>query len=192
MNKRSALITIPNILTSIRILLIPVLFLLIKNDQQEAAFYLLIGMGFTDLLDGFIARTFNQMSKLGSYLDPIADKLLTTSLFITLTLYNHIPLWLTIIVIGRDVIIAVGLFVIFLPQKFPAVSPSYLGKFTTFAQAITLIISISSGIRYFNSVLSSFFMPSVYITALFTIVSMIQYIHRGIVMLKDRRMADKS
>lgn len=178
--------TIPNILSILRILSLPVLFYLIKNDYPVAAFYLLIGSWFTDFLDGLIARTFNQRSKLGSYLDPIADKMVTTSLFIFLTIFNRLPLWLTAVVVVRDVAIFTGLLVLFLPRKFPTVSPSYLGKFTTFFQAATLLIVMSEGVPLFQGILPPFLLDVIYITALFTLLSFIQYTVRGIAMLKER------
>ncbi len=178
--------TIPNVVTLLRIFLLPVLFYLIQGHHPVIAFYLLIGIWMTDLLDGFIARTFNQGSKLGSYLDPIADKIVTASLFIFLTILSRIPLWLTVMVVVRDIFIFAGLIIILLPQKFPAASPSYLGKFTTFLQAITLFVVMSEGVPTFNALLSPLFNTVIYITTVLTLLSFIQYIFRGIVMIRDR------
>ncbi|MCL4558836.1 MAG: CDP-alcohol phosphatidyltransferase family protein [Deltaproteobacteria bacterium] len=178
--------TIPNILSLLRIFSLPFLFYLIRSGHEVAAFYLLIGSWFTDLLDGFIARTFNQRSKLGSYLDPIADKVVTASLFVFLTLYNRIPLWLTSVVVSRDVVLLGGLLVVFMPQKFPVTSPSYLGKFTTFSQALTLLVVMSDGVPALKGYLSQFRVPILYATLVLTVLSLVQYVFRGISMLRHR------
>jgi cardiolipin synthase len=179
--------TIPNLLSLLRILSLPVLFYLIRDNYPTAALCLLIGSWFTDFLDGFIARTFNQRSKLGSYLDPIADKIVTASLFIFLTLYDRMPLWLTGIVVGRDIVIFAGLLIVFMPQKFPVASPSYLGKFTNFFQALTLLMIMSDRVPAFSGYLRPLYTTVIYTTASFTIFSFLQYVFRGIVMLKQGR-----
>jgi cardiolipin synthase len=183
--------TIPNILSLLRIVSLPFLFYLIKDGYPTAALCLLIGSWFTDLLDGFIARTFNQRSKLGSYLDPIADKIVTASLFIFLTIYDRIPLWLTCMVVGRDIVIFVGLLVVFIPQKFPVASPSYLGKFTTFFQALTLLMVMSDRVPAFKGYLTPFYSSVLYTTAALTVLSFIQYVSRGISMLNHRVTTEK-
>ena len=183
--------TIPNLLSLLRILSLPFLFYLIKDDYPTAALYLLIGSWFTDFLDGFIARTFNQRSKLGSYLDPIADKIVTSTLFIFLTIYDRIPLWITGIVVGRDIVIFVGLLVVFIPQKFPVAAPSYLGKFTTFFQALTLLMVMSDRVPAFKGYLTPFYSTILYATAALTVLSFIQYISRGISMLNNGATTEK-
>ncbi len=179
--------TIPNVLSLLRILSLPFLFYLMGNDYPVAAFCVLIGSWFTDLLDGFIARTFNQSSKLGSYLDPIADKVVTASLFIFLTYYGRIPLWLTATVVGRDVVLLCGLLVVFMPQRFPVTSPSYLGKFTTFFQALTLLVVMSDSVPAFKGYLTRFYSPALYVTLVLTLLSLVQYVFRGIAMLRHTR-----
>ena len=183
--------TIPNLLSLLRILSLPFIFYLIKDNYPTAALCLLIGSWFTDFLDGFIARTFNQRSKLGSYLDPIADKIVTASLFIFLTIYDRIPLWITGIVVGRDIVIFVGLLVVFIPQKFPVAAPSYLGKFTTFFQALTLLMVMSDRVPSLKGYLTTFYSPVLYATAALTVLSFVQYISRGISMLNNGVTTDK-
>lgn len=176
--------TIPNVLTSLRILSLPLLLYLASTAHPAAALLLLIASWSTDLLDGFIARTFNQRSKLGSYLDPVADKLINVSLFIFLTLYDRIPVWLTAVVVGRDLILFGGLLVVFLPQKFPVASPSYLGKFTTFSQAITLLVVMSDRVPAVRGYLSPAYPAVLYVTGALTVLSLSQYVVRGIGMLR--------
>lgn len=177
--------TIPNSITFLRILSLPLLFYLIQEHHPVAAFYLLVGIWITDFLDGFVARTFDQRSKLGSYLDPIADKLLTASLFIFLTLLGRLPVWLTVMVVVRDIFIFAGLMIILLPQKFPVASPSYLGKFTTFFQAVMLLVVMSEGVPVFDVVLAPLSETVLMITAGLTLLSFVQYLIRGTMMLKE-------
>lgn len=178
--------TVPNLLSILRIISLPFIFYLIKYNYPTWALILLIASWVTDLLDGFIARTFNQRSKLGSYLDPIADKIVTASLFIFLTIHDRIPLWIASIVVGRDVVIFAGLLVVFLPQKFPVASPSYLGKFTTFFQALILLLVMSDRVPSLKGFLTPLYLPVLYTTATLTILSLIQYVYRGILMLMHK------
>lgn len=179
------MMTIPNLLSLLRICSLPFIFYLIRYNYPTAALILLLLSWLTDLLDGFIARTFNQQSKLGSYLDPIADKIVTASLFIFFTIYDRIPLWVSCLVVGRDVVLFAGLVVVFMPQKFPVASPSYLGKFTTFFQAITLLLIMTDRVPTLKGYSTPFYYPVLYITASLTILSLIQYVIRGILMLKQ-------
>jgi len=184
------MITIPNILSVLRICSVPFIFYLIRYNYPTAALVLLLVSWLTDLLDGFIARTFNQQSRLGSYLDPIADKIVTASLFIFFTIYDRIPFWVSCIVVGRDVIIFAGLLVVFMPQKFPVASPSYLGKFTTFFQALTLLIVMTDKVPGLRGYSTPLYPTVLYTTASLTVLSLIQYVFRGILMLRhDKKRA---
>lgn len=99
---------IPNLLSAFRILLIPpVLWALLEQHYLPATALIALAV-FTDGLDGFLARRFQWHSRIGGILDPIADKLLFASVFLTLGYLGHIPLWLMLLVIGRDVVIAAG------------------------------------------------------------------------------------
>ena len=104
----------PNILTLTRVLLIPIFVILIINKSIEWALLTFAIAGITDGIDGLIARITHQRTELGAYLDPIADKLLLFSAFITLAIVEIIPSWLAVIVITRDVIILVGFLVMVL------------------------------------------------------------------------------
>ena len=99
---------IPNSLTILRILLIPCYIGLLIYGRFDQALIVLLVAGLTDALDGAIARMKNQHTRLGAVLDPLADKLLLTSGFITLSLIHLIPLWVTILVVSRDVILMLG------------------------------------------------------------------------------------
>ena len=96
--------------------------------------------GLSDGADGLVARLFNQKSRLGSYLDPLADKCLLVASFISLTMMHIIPLWLTALVIARDILILLGAMVLFLINKNHVVKPSIWGKVTTFLQLATVFL----------------------------------------------------
>ena len=108
--------TIPNLLTLARIFLTPVLALFLLRKWMTAAFLVFFIAGLTDAFDGLLARGLNQKSRLGSYIDPLADKLLLVTSFLLLWKIGEIPLWLLIVTAGRDVFILGGFFVLYFFQ----------------------------------------------------------------------------
>jgi cardiolipin synthase len=144
------ILTVANQLTFLRILVIPAFVLLITYGYLGWALLAFIGAGLTDALDGLIARRANQRTSLGAWLDPMADKLLLVTTFIVLTLpavevTNHIPLWLTILLISRDVVIVGVVAIVNLAVGPRTFRPSFLGKLAT---ATYLLVSIV--FMYFN------------------------------------------
>lgn len=107
---------LPNFLSLIRILFIPLLVILLIYEYYDLSLIILVLSAISDALDGFIARFFHQKTTLGAYLDPIADKLLLVTSYITLSILNIIPDWLTIIVISRDVIISLGVLILLIKR----------------------------------------------------------------------------
>ena len=95
-------ITIPNLISILRLLLVPGVVLAMLQARWDWAFAGFVVAGISDGVDGFIARQFNQRSRLGAYLDPMADKLLLVSVFVVLGLVNQLPLWLVVAVVSRD------------------------------------------------------------------------------------------
>lgn len=124
--------TLPNRLCIIRILFIPLIIVFI--EREYVAFILFILAGITDGLDGFVARRFQLTSKLGLYLDPIADKLLVSSVLIALTYYHRIPLWITILLVCREFIIN-GLRSFYALEGI-TIYPSFTGKLKTALQIV--------------------------------------------------------
>ncbi len=153
----SRIVTLPNILTVIRMVLIPVFVSLLFYQKFAWALATFVTAGVTDGLDGLLARRFNQKSQLGTILDPIADKLLLVTSFIVLSLpsiipnphprHLPIPFWVTAAVISRDVFIIVGAAVINMVTGFRGFRPSWLGKINTFVQ-ISAIIAILTAARF--------------------------------------------
>jgi len=138
-------LTLPNILSLLRILLVPVFIVTMLQRKAFEAFAIFTLAGLTDLLDGFTARIWGQKTKIGVILDPAADKLLLTPSFILLSLpslrfLNSIPLWLTVLVISRDFVIAVGSLIIIRLGSQKTFHPSLLGKISTIFQVGTVFL----------------------------------------------------
>jgi cardiolipin synthase len=175
--------SLPNALTLIRILLIPlfVIFLISKSFQNALITFVIAGI--TDGLDGFVARIWNQRTDLGSYMDPIADKLLLASAFVTLAILRIIPSWLTVIVMSRDILIALGFWVLTMTDHKPTVKPRYTSKITTVFQILTVIWALLSVLQW----RVEFLFPSfIRLTAFFTILSGVHYIYIGNKLLTEK------
>jgi cardiolipin synthase len=143
-------LTLANQLTILRIALIPAFVLLIVYGYLGAALLVFSIAGLTDALDGLIARRAGQRTSLGAWLDPMADKLLLVTTFVVLTLpgiplVNHLPLWLTILVISRDVVIVGVVAIINLAVGPRTFRPSLFGKATTAAFIVTSVV-----VMFFN------------------------------------------
>ena len=151
----SRIITVPNLLTVFRMVLIPVFVSLLFYQRFALALGIFILAGITDGLDGLLARRFNQKSQLGTILDPIADKLMLVTSFVVLSmravfpqpLPSHLPVpfWVTIAVISRDVFILVGAAAINVVTGFRGFRPSLLGKINTTVQIFAIAAIYGSG-----------------------------------------------
>lgn len=131
---------IPNAITSIRILLVPALVYLLLRGDFERAIWLFLAAGLSDALDGFIARRFNLATRLGAILDPIADKLLVVSSVIVLARLGHLPWWLALAVVARDVVIVVGAIAFYLRFGSLEMAPSIPSKLNTFVQIALILL----------------------------------------------------
>jgi cardiolipin synthase len=128
----------PNLLTLLRICLMPFLVTAILEDRYELGFGLFLAAGLTDALDGTLARLLEQRTVLGQYLDPVADKLLLSTLFIELTYKGLIPARVTVLVFGRDLGILVVSAILYAAVGRREFSPSVLGKANTVAQVAAI------------------------------------------------------
>lgn len=164
---------IPNLLTFFRILLVPLFVIFLIYGHTFYAFLTFVTAGVTDALDGFIARVFSQKTVLGAYLDPIADKLLLVTSYIVLAVIGIIPPWLAVLVISRDILIMIGLAVLFINHKSLEIRPSILGKVSTFIQITTVVIALS--VAQPVLVLQPFLKRSIFLAAVFTILSGFHY-----------------
>ncbi len=166
---------LPNLISVLRILLIPAFVLLLIRGNNIYAFGVLVAAGLSDAVDGFIARTWDLKTKTGAYLDPIADKLLFLSSFITLAVLGRVPVWVTAVIVGRDVLIGITALVLMgvIDIHNYNVRPSVLGKTATVLQVLTILL-VLSGLN--GGVLYAFFGVTVAATA----VSGLHYIFREI------------
>ncbi|MBW1998352.1 MAG: CDP-alcohol phosphatidyltransferase family protein [Deltaproteobacteria bacterium] len=166
--------TIANLITSIRIILAPIFIIYLINDQFLSALIVFLLCAISDGLDGMTARLFKQQSKLGTFLDPLADKMLLVATFIVLFARNHIPNWLTVVVIARDILILSGVVVLFLNGLEFNVRPSILGKIATCLQFATVISILS---KEYLGLPVEFLLMMFYVTGFFTITSGLHYMH---------------
>jgi cardiolipin synthase len=177
------MLTYANQLTILRMLFVPCFVILLIYGYPRSATVLFLLAGITDGLDGLIARKLRQKTVLGSFLDPMADKILLTAAFVTLTvpsipLILHIPAWLTILTISRDVIIAVSVLIIHLQTQHSQFPPSLLGKCTTAVQLLTVGVCMLAN---FETELAVALFPWViYLTLAFTLASGLHYAYKSI------------
>lgn len=180
--EKSVWLALPNIISLVRILLIPVFVLMMIWRKTSEAFAVLLLAGFTDVLDGFTARALGLRTKLGALLDPAADKLLITASFILLTIPrlnspNVIPLWLTMIVIGRDLVIASGAFLLFKLRGQKTFPPSIPGKASTVCQIIVVLLVLLFNLA---RVSSHFLVWFYFLTLALVILSTLHYSRFGL------------
>ncbi|MEW6570151.1 MAG: CDP-alcohol phosphatidyltransferase family protein [Nitrospirota bacterium] len=172
-----SIVNIPNTLTLTRIVLIPVFITSIIYKRYDYALYLFLIAALTDLFDGLFARLTNQKTALGTFLDPIADKFLLVTSFIVLSSYGWIPIWLTVTVISRDVIVVTGWFILYLIAGSSKVEPSMLGKITIWMQSLLIAYVLVDINVSLQPQLFRFFL---WITTLMTIISGLHYIYKGL------------
>ena len=133
---------IPNSLTILRILLVPVYVGFMTYGEYGYALAILLAAGLTDAIDGYLARKLNQRTRLGTLLDPLADKVLLTSSFISLAVLHLIPSWLVILVVSRDLILLMGTAVAHVTSTPIRVTPTFLGKGTTMFQLAYVVLIV--------------------------------------------------
>ncbi len=141
MAPKDRILNIPNVLTLARIILTPFIVFAILEEQPVMALLLMGVAGLTDMLDGAIARYFNQRSTVGAYMDPLADKLMLISTIVTLYMIDQLPLFLFLAVVFRDIIIMVGAIAYEMVTHQLEMQPSMTSKITTALQ-ITLVLTV--------------------------------------------------
>lgn len=177
------LLTYANQLTILRMLFVPCFVILLIYDHPRIATLVFLIAAVTDGLDGLLARKLQQKTVLGSFLDPMADKILLTAAFVTLTIPSlplvlHIPTWLTVLTISRDVIIAASVLVIHLQTRHSQFPPSLLGKWTTVVQLMTVGVCMLAN---FETTLAVAIFPFIkYSTLVLTLASGLHYAYRSV------------
>jgi cardiolipin synthase len=178
--------TVPNLITTLRIILTPVFIIYVITNRMNLAFAVFTLCSLTDGVDGLLARSFNQKSTLGTYLDPVADKLLLVSSFIVLSSIGIIPAWLTVLVISRDILIMLGVLILFLNHVNVNINPSLLSKINTTVQFLTIVLILSKNIVPFGH-MEELYKIFFYLTAIFTISSGLHYMHYWFKIMGEER-----
>ncbi len=165
---------IPNSITLARILFVPLIVWLILKEERMAAFVVFVLSGISDALDGLIAKQFNSVTRLGKYLDPLADKILLVSIYVTLGFKEDIPSWLVIMVVSRDLLIVGGILFSYLMDVVVKIRPSRISKVNTFFQILLAAVVMGAGAL---DVSLGYVIPViVYTVALTTILSGYDYL----------------
>lgn len=191
----SRIITLPNVLTIIRMVLIPVFVSMLFYQRFVWALMIFVIAGITDGLDGLFARRFRQQSQLGRILDPIADKLMLVTSFVVLSMrgvfptplprHLPIPFWVTITVLSRDVFILIGAAAINIVTGFRNFRPSFPGKASTVVQIVTVAaVMLAARVK----IGAGYYLPTLY-TAVFalTIFSGVHYVFFVSRLMNDER-----
>lgn len=166
---------LPNIISLGRLLSAPVVIYLILNDFMTAAFWLFIAAGISDGVDGYLAKTLGQSSALGAYLDPIADKVLLVGVYLTLGQDGHLPTWLVIMVVFRDLIIVGGIILLHISNSGIRMRPLLISKVNTAAQiALIALVLVELGLKID---LGGFLDVLIYVVGATTIASGASYIN---------------
>lgn len=176
-----------NWLTLLRIVLIPgfVTLLVYRRPGWALAVFTLAAL--TDLLDGWVARWRGMSSRLGAFLDPLADKLLLTASFVTLTYLRAVPFWITAVVISRDAMLVVGALLMHVLGVRIDPRPSWAGKAATLFQVLTILSGLLA--RYFRLPLAPVWI--MWLAAILTVASGLQYLVRGMRVLNMANAAER-
>ena len=178
-----------NWLTLLRILLVPVFVMLLVYRRPGAALVVFATAALTDLLDGYVARRNRHESRLGAFLDPLADKMLLIASFATLTYLKVLPAWIMIVVVSRDAILMLGALLVHMVGGRIYPRPSLAGKLATFFQILTVLAGLLT--RYFDWRQPVALQTTIWIAAAFTVVSGLQYIVQGMRYLHAADVAER-
>ncbi len=166
--------SIPNIITLGRVILVPVVFWFLVSGQLEAAFIGFVVAGISDAVDGFLAKRFHWETQLGAYLDPIADKLLIVCIFVALGVTGKLPSWVVIIVVSRDVLIVIAVVLSWLLNHPTPMKPLAVSKMNTVAQIVLAGMVLAD--EAFDLRLGGPVLVLMWVTAALTIASLVAYL----------------
>ena len=166
--------TVPNFITIARLLGVPLIVWLMIADRFLAATLLFVVAGISDAADGFIAKRFGAASELGAYLDPIADKALLVSVFVTLGFSGALPAWIIVLVVSRDLFIIGAMLLAYMLSHPMAVHPLWVSKMNTVAQIVLIgfVLADRSGFPVYDTVVR----VSVLAVAVLTVASAAAYL----------------
>jgi cardiolipin synthase len=148
-------LSIPNLITLGRILLVPVVVWAITSGEMRIAFGLFLAAGISDAVDGFLAKNFHMASELGKYLDPLADKALIVSIYVSLGIAGALPIFLVILVVSRDIMIISAFLLAWLVGRPMPVRPLLVSKFNTVAQILLAALVLAEHAFGFGTVIAT-------------------------------------
>ncbi|MGE3869486.1 MAG: CDP-alcohol phosphatidyltransferase family protein [Pseudorhodoplanes sp.] len=161
---------LPNLITVARILSVPIVVWAIMSGEMMFAFALFLAAGVSDAVDGFLAKRFNMTSELGAYLDPLADKALIVSIYVSLGIAGAIPAWLVILVVSRDIMIISAVILSWLIDRPVTVKPHPVSKLNTVAQiGFACVVLASLGFQFNPGVLPAVLMACVAVLTLLSV-----------------------
>jgi len=173
-NREATELSIPNIITLGRIILVPIIVWAIASSQMEIAFAIFLVAGISDAVDGFLAKRFNMASELGALLDPLADKALLVSIYVALGIWGAVPRWIVILVVSRDIMIVSAVIVSWLFGKPIPMKPLMVSKLNTAAQvAFAALVLASLG---FGFTPTPYDLILMFLVTVFTLVSVSLYL----------------
>ncbi len=169
-----------NLLTLLRMGLVPIFVIAVLGGRPGQALLVFAVAGVTDALDGFVARWSGQITRLGSYLDPVADKLLLMTAFVVLAVPGvhggiTIPVWITVLVLTRDLLIVIVALVLYLAQGHADFPPSLLSKANTTVQIVSVVLVLAVGLEPRLETLAR---VALWLTAFTTVASGLDYVRR--------------
>ncbi len=172
---------VPNLISLLRLAAVPLVVWLIANDRLNAAMWLFAAAGISDAIDGYLARIWRQRTRIGAYLDPLADKMLLVCVFVTLGQVGKLDSWLVILVVSRDVMIVGGIILLFLLEHRIEVQPSFISKANTAAQiAFAALVLARYGLDLSSAAWLAVVEWSKYAVAATTLLSGAHYVVIGI------------
>jgi len=181
-------LTLPNFLTLLRMAIVPFFVLAVFAHEFRLAVWIFVISGITDVLDGWIARTFDLQSRIGALLDPLADKILLTAAYISLAVPHGqavvIPLWLAILTLFRDFVIMLMAFVFYMFEGIKSFPPTWAGKLTTMLQVATVSLVLLANVVIVPTIILN---GCFYLAFVMVIVSSFSYIYRSSEAIEAKR-----
>lgn len=168
---------IPNALSLMRVFLVAPFLIAVIYHQYPLALLILLIAGFTDFLDGYLARRLGQKSVLGSFLDPMGDRLLSTVAFVALGFQGLLPPWLAVLVVAKDLYVALGAAILYFTNNLTVAEASLWGKLATLLQVVTIGFALVAAFWPINGVLLDTLFAS---TGLVTVLACAHYIWHGL------------
>jgi cardiolipin synthase len=170
-------VTIPNALSLLRIFLLAPFLIAVIYRQYTVSLVIFVCAGISDVLDGYLARRLGQVTRLGAYLDPLGDRLLTTVSFVSLSIHGLLPAWLAVLVVAKDLYVALGAAILYFIGQPLVGDVSISGKLATFLQILTVAICLLAQTISVSMVIQQGFFV---LTGVVTVFACLNYILQGL------------